>query len=242
MNGNAPPSLAVRDGPEDAWRKWTTGFSAQSEHAKETQIHTRSTSGFLQLSCFSTASMHLLADMPLSAGKMNTVLVSCPSHCETNAKVVQLQEHIGGKGIWSTTNNAYTDYSFVCLAAIERTQVDGGLFLLSLHADMSDDPAERRFMIKKTAHPFHLDADKDGTISENEARAGSVLFDGMGGFDESIHELGLLDLMTAEMAIQMDTNRDLILTQQEQLAWVSDLLDREHRRRLNLALQRTEEL
>jgi hypothetical protein len=230
------PLEAKGGDPAMTWKKWTHEFSESTPHMLEMQMKTGAHSGYVQMHCFSTASMHMLAQLP---GSAPPVLIACPSKCATNQKVMQLEKRFGA-GVWET-NGSYTDYSLVCLAAMNQTGVDGGLFLLQHLFD--HDEQERSFKIMKTAHPFSLDPNNDGVVSEAEAEAAQVLFDGVeeagdlgGGNLDPIREMDVLKL-TAESAQAMDTNHDLVITQQEQLEWMPEQIRVEKIKRINAAMR-----
>jgi hypothetical protein len=182
--------------------------------------------------------MHLLAKLPADRTQ---VLVACPVNCTANSKVVQLKEHHGAGTFLRDTFPAgvYRDDSFVCVAAKEHTHVDGGLFLLALqsgHSDEANEPLdERSFTIKKTVHPFALDSDKDGGISESEAAAAKALFKGVGGVEGGVETMSRVFQLTAQSVAEMDANHDLFVTQQEHLAWMFNQLEEEGIRRINSA-------
>jgi hypothetical protein len=198
------------------WKEWSARFSANSEHLLASQISTHRVAGFLQLSCYSTANMHLLGTLPTSGAP---VLVACPKKCATHTKVVQLEKQHGA-GVWSQ-NGHFVDHSFVCIAAEKLTDIDGGLFVLLL-GNMPN--GQRSFSIKKSAHPYSLDVDKDGTISEAEAAGVRDLFEGVAG-TESLRYNGMADF-SVEVVSQMDTDNDDVVSEQEHIKWMAEQLTR----------------
>jgi hypothetical protein len=152
-------SIAQRPGPRGAienrqlasWR--TIAESFKQEHVVEQQKNSRSAVGQVALSCYSAATMHLLATLPIG----EDVLIECARGCvdnvvsspsfesKLNTHLPGLQHPINrqnlkemqtlGASVWG--NGVYADHSLVCLATKHHTGKDGGMFVLTIGAGQS---------------------------------------------------------------------------------------------------------
>jgi hypothetical protein len=74
----AEDNQAIENGQLASWRTISVQFD--QEHIIEQQQSSRAYVGQVSMSCYSSASMHLLGTLPIG----EVVLIECPDHCAEN--------------------------------------------------------------------------------------------------------------------------------------------------------------